>query len=63
MVVLGRRQPDDRDHYGKKRLDLAGPLMSYLFRGLFRKLKKHIAREIKKVWRTSVLFFCIGFWI
>jgi len=46
--VLGRRQPDDRDHYGKKRLDLAGPLLAYLFRGLYRKLKKHIAREIKK---------------
>jgi len=48
MVVLGRRKPDDRDHYGKKRLDLAGPLLSYLFRGLFRKLKKDIARSIKK---------------
>jgi len=48
MVVLGRRQPDDRDHYGKKRLDLAGPLLSYVFRGLYRKLKKYLALKIKK---------------
>ena len=27
MCKLGRLQEDDRDHYGKKRLDLAGPLL------------------------------------
>ena len=31
---------DDRDHYGKKRLDLAGPLLGGLFRMLFRKLTR-----------------------
>ncbi|KOX69200.1 DNA-directed RNA polymerase II subunit RPB2 [Melipona quadrifasciata] len=28
---LGRRELDDRDHYGNKRLDLAGPLLAFLF--------------------------------
>jgi DNA-directed RNA polymerase beta subunit len=32
MVALGRRAEDDRDHYGNKRLDLAGPLLGGLFR-------------------------------
>ncbi|KAL8228691.1 hypothetical protein R6Q57_013591 [Mikania cordata] len=31
---------DDRDHYGNKRLDLAGPLLGGLFRMLFRKLTR-----------------------
>jgi len=29
---LGRSTEDDRDHYGKKRLDMAGTLMATLFR-------------------------------
>ena len=33
LAALGRRELDDRDHYGNKRLDLAGPLLAYLFRG------------------------------
>ena len=33
LAALGRREPDDRDHYGNKRLDLAGPLLAFLFRG------------------------------
>jgi hypothetical protein len=31
LCALGRRAEDDRDHYGNKRLDLAGPLMGGLF--------------------------------
>ena len=34
LAALGRREVDDRDHYGNKRLDLAGPLLAFLFRGL-----------------------------
>lgn len=30
--ALGRTGEDDRDHYGKKRLDLVGTLMAHLFR-------------------------------
>ncbi|XP_064631310.1 DNA-directed RNA polymerase II subunit RPB2 [Lineus longissimus] len=40
--ALGRRAVDDRDHYGNKRLDLAGPLLAFLFRGLFRNLMKEV---------------------
>ncbi len=36
LVALGRREEDDRDHYGNKRLDLGGPLLANLFRLLFR---------------------------
>ena len=35
MAALGRREVDDRDHYGNKRLDLAGPLLAFLFRGYY----------------------------
>ena len=33
LAALGRRELDDRDHYGNKRLDLAGPLLAFLFGG------------------------------
>jgi len=33
LAALGRREVDDRDHYGNKRLDLAGPLLAFLFCG------------------------------
>lgn len=42
LVALGRREEDDRDHYGNKRLDLGGPLLANLFRQLFRKLTKDV---------------------
>ncbi|KAF6145426.1 hypothetical protein GIB67_032549 [Kingdonia uniflora] len=48
LCVLGRRAEDDRDHYGNKRLDLAGPLLSGLFRQLFRKLQMNVKRSVKK---------------
>ena len=32
LCALERRSQDDRDHYGNKRLDLAGPLLAGLFR-------------------------------
>jgi DNA-directed RNA polymerase II subunit RPB2 len=48
QVALERRDLDDRDHFGKKRLDLAGPLLGNLFRILFRKLTKDVARYLQK---------------
>lgn len=42
QVALGRVDEDDRDHFGKKRLDLAGPLMATIFRQKFRQLVKDI---------------------
>jgi DNA-directed RNA polymerase II subunit RPB2 len=48
QCVLGRRDEDDRDHFGKKRLDLAGPLIANLFRILFLKLYKDLFRYLQK---------------
>eukprot|EP01006_Ploeotia_vitrea_P039430 TRINITY_DN66349_c5_g7_i1.p1 TRINITY_DN66349_c5_g7~~TRINITY_DN66349_c5_g7_i1.p1 ORF type:complete len:1224 (+),score=711.11 TRINITY_DN66349_c5_g7_i1:173-3844(+) len=47
-TVLGRRQYDDRDHYGNKRLDLAGPLLGGLFRQLFAKVRKETNLYVRK---------------
>lgn len=48
MCSLGRLDEDDRDHLGKKRLDLAGPLIGSLFRMLFKQLTKDVKRYIQK---------------
>mmetsp|Transcript_40541 Transcript_40541/g.53359 ORF Transcript_40541/g.53359 Transcript_40541/m.53359 type:complete len:1186 (+) Transcript_40541:199-3756(+) len=48
MASLGRIEEDDRDHYGKKRLDLAGALLGGLFRILFRKLTKDVRRYLQR---------------
>ncbi|CAN6620941.1 DNA-directed RNA polymerase II subunit Rpb2p [Trichomonascus vanleenenianus] len=53
LVALGRKEPDDRDHFGKKRLDLAGPLLANLFRMLFKKLTKDIYRYMQKCVETN----------
>jgi DNA-directed RNA polymerase beta subunit len=56
LAALGRRELDDRDHYGNKRLDLAGPLLAFLFRGLFKNLMKASKPLLS-------LFSCaLGFW-
>ncbi|KAI9055786.1 hypothetical protein LZ554_000727 [Drepanopeziza brunnea f. sp. 'monogermtubi'] len=47
QCALGRRETDDRDHFGKKRLDLAGPLLAKLFRGLFRRLTSDVYKYLK----------------
>lgn len=49
IAALERRELDDRDHFGKKRLDLAGPLLAGLFRMLFKKLTKDVFRHLQKV--------------
>lgn len=49
LAALKRRECDDRDHFGKKRLDLGGPLLGMLFRGLFRKVTKDVSRYLQKV--------------
>ncbi|XP_023931893.1 DNA-directed RNA polymerase II subunit RPB2-like [Lingula anatina] len=48
LAAIGRREVDDRDHYGNKRLDLAGPLLAFLFRGLFRNLMKEVRMYAQK---------------
>ena len=47
-TVLGRRDFDDRDHFGNKRMDLAGPLMGHLFRQLFARLIKDTRLSLSK---------------
>ena len=46
--ALGRAEPDDRDHLGKKRLDLAGPLIANLFRMQFQKVVRDFFRYMQK---------------
>ena len=47
-AILGRRDWDDRDHYGNKRMDLAGPLLGSLFRQLFAKLTKEVKKYLER---------------
>ena len=55
LAALERRDLDDRDHFGKKRLDLAGPLLANLFRMLFRKLTRDVYRYLQKVSFSFIL--------
>eukprot|EP00921_Rhytidocystis_pertsovi_P011113 GHVQ01017903.1.p1 GENE.GHVQ01017903.1~~GHVQ01017903.1.p1 ORF type:complete len:1213 (-),score=132.68 GHVQ01017903.1:161-3799(-) len=48
MGELGRIKEDDRDHFGKKRLDLAGPLMAASFGTQFRKMVKDVRRVLRR---------------
>ncbi|GMR39902.1 hypothetical protein PMAYCL1PPCAC_10097, partial [Pristionchus mayeri] len=48
LAALGRRELDDRDHIGNKRLDLAGPLLAFLFRALFKNLLKEMRLTAQK---------------
>ena len=45
---LARIQEDDRDHFGKKRMDLAGPLLSSSFGTLFRNQFKSFRRLVQR---------------
>jgi DNA-directed RNA polymerase II subunit RPB2 len=56
LAAMERRELDDRDHFGKKRLDLAGPLLANLFRMLFRKLTRDVYRHLQKVIRMRFTF-------
>lgn len=48
-LKLGRRKEDDRDHYANKRLRLAGPLLSDLFRIAFRSLCRDIKYQLDRM--------------
>jgi DNA-directed RNA polymerase II subunit RPB2 len=47
-AALGRATEDDRDYYGKKRLEMAGTLLASLFRQLFRQYVDDMVKHIKK---------------
>jgi DNA-directed RNA polymerase II subunit RPB2 len=56
QCALGRREPDDRDHFGKKRLDLAGPLLAKLFRGVTRRMHNELGNYLKRCIDTNKHF-------
>ena len=45
---VGKRQPDDKDHYSNKRLRLSGDLMQELFRVSFNKIARDIKYQLEK---------------
>jgi len=48
-LKLGRRQPDDKDHFKNKRLRLAGLLLADLFRIAFRNLARDIKYQLERI--------------
>src|SRR4030066_202463 len=48
-LKLGKRQPDDKDHFKNKRLRLAGPLLADLFRVAFRNLTRDIKYQLERI--------------
>jgi DNA-directed RNA polymerase subunit B len=48
-LKLGRRKPDDKDHFKNKRLRLAGPLLADLFRVAFRNLVRDIKYQLERI--------------
>ena len=49
---LGRTSEDDRDHYGKKRLDMCGVLLSELFQKLFKEFINKAKLSLKSQLET-----------
>ncbi|MDI6654470.1 MAG: DNA-directed RNA polymerase subunit B'' [Candidatus Hydrothermarchaeota archaeon] len=47
-MALGKRGPDDKDHYANKRLRLAGDLMEDLFRVAFYNLTRDIKYQLER---------------
>ncbi len=48
-LKLGKRNPDDKDHFKNKRLKLAGPLLADLFRIAFRNLCRDIKYQLERM--------------
>ena len=48
-LKLGRRQPDDKDHFKNKRLRLAGALLADLFRIAFRNLCRDMKYQLERM--------------
>jgi DNA-directed RNA polymerase subunit B" len=47
-LAMGRREPDDKDHYANKRLRLAGDLFEDLFRVAFYNLSRDIKYQLER---------------
>ncbi|CAB4429708.1 unnamed protein product [Rhizophagus irregularis] len=54
--ALGYREIDDRDHFGKKRLDMAGPLMTSLFSILYKKMVNEMIMYLRKCILSNRVF-------
>ena len=57
---IGQRKTDDRDHYGRKRLDTAGPLLSILFRQLLSKVMKDLRLSLQKKYTLEKNMFQVS---
>ena len=53
QTSFGWRDPDDRDSYVNKRIDLCGPLLNNLFRNYFNKVVKDMQKQIVKEIKTG----------
>ena len=49
IMAQGKKQTDDRDYYGNKRLELAGQLLSLLFEDLFKKFNSELIRIVDHI--------------
>jgi DNA-directed RNA polymerase, subunit B" (EC 2.7.7.6)/DNA-directed RNA polymerase, subunit B' (EC 2.7.7.6) len=47
-LMLGRREPDDKDHYRNKRLKLAGDLLATLVRAALLSFTREVREELEK---------------
>jgi len=47
-LALGRRDPDDKDHYANKRLKVSGDLMKDLFRTALNKLSRDVKYQLER---------------
>ena len=47
-LVLGYREPDDKDHYANKRLKVAGDLMAMAFRQAFKQFVKDLKYQLER---------------
>ncbi|XGI83629.1 DNA-directed RNA polymerase subunit B'' [Halorutilales archaeon Cl-col2-1] len=47
-LALGRREPDDKDHYSNKRLKISGDLMQDLFRVALNKLARDVKYQLER---------------
>ncbi|RLF19313.1 MAG: DNA-directed RNA polymerase subunit B [Thermoprotei archaeon] len=48
-LYLGRRKPDDKDHYANKRLKLAGDLLAQLFRVTFKLFVNDVRYQLERL--------------
>lgn len=47
-TVLDRRKQDDRDHYGKKRVETAGNLINNLFKSVWKRVLREVKSHLEK---------------